>query len=695
MLAAGMVLAVPDARAGAASREVVEAFTGGHTRVVWVVDEGNIDSSAMGDRLTLMGYDSRDGLGVRVILPGPENFNTPLLTPDGKRIVFSNRITNQISVVNWDGTGRRVIKAGGASDLWEDEDGRVWVYGQPQNGNPHSPVIRFYLENPEVEEDVWNATPVQTLSAGAFQVSRDGRRAAGTFPWPNSGIAELPNIAWRKIRDGCWPSMAPDNSYMSWTFDGRHRNILMSRPGVEKVWRIPLSNAPGVNDYEVYHPRWSNHVRYMAMTGPYSMGDKKIKVGSGAEGVEIHLGRFRNDFTGIEEWLQLTNSPQGEFFPDVWIEGGERVDSRFEQAGVPPAKGGLLAGIADWFKPKPEFQDDWPVSTKGLVFLWESNESANEFESVAGGKRSARLQSIGGARWGPHGEMHIVAGGYTLEESFAKEIRDACQETNQLSIEAIITTARSPQHGPARIISLSQSTRKRNFTLGQSGDRLMLRLQTSSTNRNGIDFDLAPLTPDKPHHVIVSYQPGLLVCYVDGKRVRETSLESGTFEDWKTYKLLFGKEYGGQRQWEGFLDGVAIYNRFVGGKEAAKKFEAASSRLAERETMPVVKARAEMLSREDPPRPESIAPYRRALAVNSYLVKDSTDPGLVGRRIQVAEWVLLDGGVPAGYESTKPGTLVPLELQPYDSHPQLESERQIGGMTSLDDPLYYHISSGK
>jgi hypothetical protein len=328
-----LVMAVPAVPAETVSGDELEAFTGGHTRVVWVVDEGNIDSSAMGDRLTLMGLDSRDGRGRRVILGEPGNFNTPLLTPDGQRIVFSNRITNQISVVNWDGTGRRIIKAGGASDLWEDEEGRVWVYGQSQNGNPDVPVIRFLLDDPEVEEEVWSATPVQTLSAGAFQVSRDGRRAAGTFPWPNSGIAELPNIAWRKIRDGCWPSMAPDNSYMSWTFDGRHRNLLMTRPGVEEIWRIPLSHAPGVNDYEVYHPRWSNHVQYMAMTGPYSMGDKKIKVGSGAEGVEIHLGKFRDDFTDIEKWLQLTDSAQGEFFPDVWIEGGEKVVSRFEQAG--------------------------------------------------------------------------------------------------------------------------------------------------------------------------------------------------------------------------------------------------------------------------------------------------------------------------------------------------------------------------
>ena len=42
-----------------------------------------------------------------------------------------------------------------------------------------------------------------------------------------------------------------------------------------------ISKAPGVNDYEVYHPRWSNDVRYMVMTGPYTSGNKKIKLWDG------------------------------------------------------------------------------------------------------------------------------------------------------------------------------------------------------------------------------------------------------------------------------------------------------------------------------------------------------------------------------------------------------------------------------
>ena len=94
-----------------------------------------------------------------------------------------------------------------------------------------------------------------------------------------------------------------------------------------------VSHAPGVNDFEVYHPRWSNGVRYMVMTGPYTSGDKTIKLWDRADGVEIYIGKFSKDFRKVDGWLKLTDSRVGEFFPDVWIAGGQldRADSNPRQ----------------------------------------------------------------------------------------------------------------------------------------------------------------------------------------------------------------------------------------------------------------------------------------------------------------------------------------------------------------------------
>jgi hypothetical protein len=70
-------------------------------------------------------------------------------------------------------------------------DASEWVYVGTDLEEPRlAAVSRFPIEAPEKRELVWNRTPV---SLDTFQVSTDGRRAASLFPWPEAGIAELPN----------------------------------------------------------------------------------------------------------------------------------------------------------------------------------------------------------------------------------------------------------------------------------------------------------------------------------------------------------------------------------------------------------------------------------------------------------------------------------------------------------------------
>ena len=41
----------------------------------------------------------------------------------------------------------------------------------------------------------------------------------------------------------------------------------------DERWRVNINNAPGIDGYEVYHPRWANHPRFLTITGPYTAGD--------------------------------------------------------------------------------------------------------------------------------------------------------------------------------------------------------------------------------------------------------------------------------------------------------------------------------------------------------------------------------------------------------------------------------------
>ena len=292
-------------------------------RIVWVQDMGDgRDVFAQGGNLRLMGLDTGDGQGERVILGTVGNYAKPLITPRGDRVVYTDRSRKKIYVVNWDGTGLRELFGGVGLALWRDpRDGREWIYygsEEGKNGEEHCPAVyRTLLDSPGAGELIWNRTRV---SVNSFQLSADGRMAGGLFPWPDGGVAQLPNQSMKLYAKGCWTSLTSvQGKHFFWIFDGAHRNLTLVNQENERKWQINISSAPGIGGHEVYHPRWSNDPRIMAMTGPYKVGSGANRIAGGGREVEIYLGRFNADFTKIESWWQATKNDRGDFFPDVWV----------------------------------------------------------------------------------------------------------------------------------------------------------------------------------------------------------------------------------------------------------------------------------------------------------------------------------------------------------------------------------------
>jgi hypothetical protein len=291
------------------------------TRVVWVQEMGDGRDVDMGSNFRLMGLDTGDGRGERAILGTLMNYTKPLITPRGDRVVYSDRIRKKVHVVNWDGSGMRELFGGIALAVWRDpRDGREWIYygsEEMRNGGVHCPAVyRTLLDSPGAGELIWDRTPV---SLDSFQVSADGRMAGGNFPWPVGGIAELPNRSLTTLGSGCWTALAPDNSYAFWVFDAPHKNLFIDDiSGTHGRW-VNINGAPGIDGYEVYHPRWSNNTRVMVMTGPYKVGSGTNRIAGGGREVEVYVGRFNDNFTAIESWWRVTNNDHGDFSPDVWL----------------------------------------------------------------------------------------------------------------------------------------------------------------------------------------------------------------------------------------------------------------------------------------------------------------------------------------------------------------------------------------
>jgi hypothetical protein len=302
----------------------VRALTGGRTRVVWVQGDGS-DPTASGRNLALMAFDTDDSRGERPILAERGSYIKPLLIAGGQRVLFTRRQTSAadigVYVVGWDGSGLRKLTDGAALAVWQEPgSGRDWLYLGTQNSDA-SPgdfkvVSRFPVDQPAAREVVWNKTPV---SGDTFQVSADGKLAGGLFPWPKAGVVTLPNGDLRLFGDGCWTAMRDAGVPLAWYFDGSHRNVTMVDPKADRRWTVALNQAPGFAGAEVYHPRWANHPRFVAISGPYNQGGAN-QVRTGGAQTEIYLGRFSRDYATVEAWARVTRNGGGDSYPDVWID---------------------------------------------------------------------------------------------------------------------------------------------------------------------------------------------------------------------------------------------------------------------------------------------------------------------------------------------------------------------------------------
>jgi hypothetical protein len=319
----------------------------------------------------------------------------------------------------------------------------------------------------------------------------------------------------------------------------------------------------------------------------------------------------------------------------------------------------------------------WPSNRDGLIFLFETNDRPNLVRSSATGlNRSYSLRPRGAAHLN-HDYALVLTGGAFLAEDVDGEILAGCQKTNELSIEADIRPSQPNQKGPARIVTFSTDPSNRDFTIGQLGDQLIVRIRTPQTGLNGVagidpGLPVCRLKSDAVNHVLISYRPGKLACYLDGRLVFEGEQIQGDFRDWSAQHLLFGDEYGGERNWAGTLEGVAIYNRFIGPEEAARNAAQYEHLRRSRRMTPQLRVRAELLEKSRLPTVEDVQPHRCALVVCRYRVQAVLRGAApLQNELFVAEWALLDGQ-PQPIVTASIGSAADLLLEPLDRNPQLQ-----------------------
>lgn len=320
-LAAGLWLGVALSPGLAAETKSVKQqlleLTGNHrAKVVWNQD-GKIKL-----------FDTKEGSVQELPFAGG---NQPLLTSDGRRVLSTTGTAADRKLMMYDTETKQftTVTTGADSNLltiWRDpKSKRDWVYVNDCGSDgrswdaPCGKIHRFPLDKPEAKELFWD----RTTSHFYLMFSADGTRACFEPNWGNIGELKVAQDSQGKIDQdkstfkslggGCFPGMAPDNSYRVFRLEGDHREIAMCDADGANPRKINVVEMPGVGDKgrNTWLTRWSTDPRYITLHAP--AGDD----------ARIWVGRFDAKFTKVEAWVPVVADQTKCMQSHAWIEPGK------------------------------------------------------------------------------------------------------------------------------------------------------------------------------------------------------------------------------------------------------------------------------------------------------------------------------------------------------------------------------------
>ena len=667
----------PSAQPSDETSIAIEAITGAHTRLVWseAQSRGRSDTFSHGMDQTLNGIDTRDGLGERTIIGTHGNYSRPLLTSDGETILYSVRGTVRkngkkdfvasIYRTDWNGSPPVELAQGYVVDSWRDPATSVeWVYCVRKFVSVHGPSLvakqlwRFRLDSPKTAEVLYEDS---RITPDNIQLSRDGRMACGQFPWPQGGILHLDGRApaVQKLLNGCWTSLAPDQSGVCWIFDGNHTGATLFAGGGARSWHLPF-DPPSARHGESYHPRWSNHPRFTVLTGPYvAKGAGDMAVHSDDDHPDVFLGRLDEGAERFEAWVKVTKTGLSKAYPDAWIAGGEKADLKLAPA-KPDAKTTL-----------PE-EGHWPAKTEGLLFLWQDRKALNSWKDNQGHSNTADLMAEGAARFGRHGELIFDGGTFAVGGEDAEPSIRHLKTQADLGFEALILSSSFGSRG--------WIVRAPGFGIYQEAGCLMI------VGGDGKVQQAQLPDPSKDFHLVVNRNGGQIECHVNGTRLKTQPgalLPSDPGE-----KIVFG-----DRLLKQGMQCLAIYNRVLSPDEVAQTAAWHARRIA---TLPVPPLRVHIEGRlvetSKVPTLESIEPYTSALICSVYEVEKVVSGEFKDRRVLVKHWGLLNKHPMASlpHEIGKSYSLI-IELE--SDHTELQGERVNDDTNAFDLTPWFDVST--
>lgn len=124
-----------------------------------------------------------------------------------------------------------------------------------------------------------------------------------------------------------------------------------------------------------------------------------------------------------------------------------------------------------------------PSDAQALYAFREGNGGIVKDVSQTEHPLNLEIRDADAVKWLPEGGLAILSPVLIASADAADKIDSSFGKG--ITIAAWVKPANITQEGPARIVSFSQDTGSRNFTLGQAGEAYEVRLRTTKTSQNG------------------------------------------------------------------------------------------------------------------------------------------------------------------------------------------------------------------
>ncbi|HXB18427.1 MAG TPA: LamG domain-containing protein [Steroidobacteraceae bacterium] len=213
-------------------------------------------------------------------------------------------------------------------------------------------------------------------------------------------------------------------------------------------------------------------------------------------------------------------------------------------------------------------------------YMFETGQGSTAYDT-SGVTPEADLTLSGNVSWvGGWGLSFAMGSSAQASTSASAKFANMIQGSGEYSIEAWVAPADVAQTN-AWIVSYSGSNTTRNVTLGQATEQYEGFTRSSVTDTNGMPA-LVTTTANGAaqaalQHVVLTYDP------VNGQKIYVNGIftgdadpsKGGSFANWdSSFALVLGNETSGQRQWQGVIKMVTMYNTALTQAQITQNFNA-------------------------------------------------------------------------------------------------------------------------